>query len=281
MRISLSTGTLYHRGLAYTLALARDAGFDGVELVVGLDYALGGVARVSRLVRDAGIPVLSVHPPFVRFPGWPRAIVLRMQRLVELARAVEAPVVVLHAPMIHSPQTPRALRYSYALRLARIASAEDGPVLALETNQYNKRAHRYFLDDPAALASFAIEHGCAVTYDTCHEGANGQDLLATYELLRPALANVHLSDVEWRDGYPYTHRVPGRGALPLPELLGRMAREGYDGPLTLEIHPKFVPLLGRSRQLEMLRETVARVRAMAAGGAVTLETETRAPARGG
>lgn len=280
MRISLSTGSLYHRGLAYTLALARDAGFDGVELVVGLDYALGGVTRVSRLVRAAGVPVLSVHPPFVRFPGWPRAVALRMLRLVELARAVEAPVVVLHAPTIHGPQTPRAARYGYALRLARIAAGEDGPTLALETNQYNKRVHRYYLDDPATLASFAVEHGCAITYDTCHEGANGQDVLATYEALRPALANVHLSDVEWRDGYPYTHRVPGAGSLPLPALLGCMARDGFAGPLTLEIHPKFVPLLGRSRQAAMLHETVARVRAMAAEG-MALEPETQAPARGG
>lgn len=263
MRISLSTGSLYHRGLAYTLALARDAGFDGVELVVGLDYALGGVTRVTRLVREAGIPVYSVHPPFVRFPGWPRQVALRMLRLVELARAVEAPVVVLHPPLIRGPQTPRALRYSYSLRLAQIAASVDGPTLGLETIQYNKREQRYYLDDAATLAVFAAERGCGITYDTCHAGANGEDILASYELVRPALVNVHLSDVEWRDGYPRTHRIPGAGALPLRALLGCLARDGYDGPLTLELHPRFVPLLSRSRQLAMLRDTLARVRAMA------------------
>ncbi|HKS70875.1 MAG TPA: sugar phosphate isomerase/epimerase [Ktedonobacterales bacterium] len=263
MRISLSTGSLYHRGLAYTLALARDAGFDGVELVVGLDYALGGLKRVTRLVREAEIPVFSVHPPFVRFPGWPRPVALRVLRMVDLARAVGAPVVVLHPPLIRSPQTPRAQRYTYALRLAHIMAGEDGPAVGLETIQYNKREQRYYLDDAATLTAFAAERGCGITYDTCHAGANGEDILATYELLRPALVNVHLSDVEWDEGYPRTHRIPGLGALPLAELVSRMARDGYDGPLTLEVHPKFIPLLGRARQLAMLRDTVARVRAMA------------------
>ncbi|HEX6797507.1 MAG TPA: sugar phosphate isomerase/epimerase [Ktedonobacterales bacterium] len=265
MRISLSTGSLYHRGLAYTLALARDAGFDGVELVVGLDYALGGLKRVTRLVREAEIPVFSVHPPFVRFPGWPRPVALRVLRMVELARAVEAPVVVLHPPLIRGPQTPRAQRYSYALRLAQVTLGEGGPTLGLETIQYNKREQHYYLDDAATLATFAVERGCGITYDTCHAGANGEDLLATYERLRPALVNVHLSDVEWQDGYPRTHRIPGLGALPLGDLVGRMARDGYDGPLTLELHPRFVPLLGRASQLAVLRDAVARVRAMASG----------------
>ena len=282
MRISLSTGSLYHRSLAYTLALARDAGLDGVELVVGLDYALGGVARVSRIVRDAGIPILSVHPPFFRFPGWPRSVAARMLRLVELARAVEAPVVVLHPPTIRGPRTPRAERYGYALRLARIAAGEDGPVLGLETSQYNKREQRYYLDDPASLASFATELGCGVTYDTCHAGANGEDVIATYELLRPALVNVHLSDVEWRagDAYPRTHRIPGDGSLPLRALLGRLAHDGYAGPLTLELHPRLIPLLSRRRQLAMLRETAARVRALSAGE-TTAATESQTPAFGG
>ena len=262
MRISLSTGSLYHRGLAYTLALARDAGFDGVELVAGLDYALGGVKRVTRLVREAEIPVFSVHPPFVSYPGWPRPVALRVLRLVDLARAVEAPVVVLHPPLIRGPESPRAQRYSYALRVAQVSAGGDSPMLGLETIQYNKRQQRYHLDDAATLTAFATKRGCGITYDTCHAGANGEDILATYELLRPALVNVHLSDVEWDEGYPRTHRVPGAGALPLSELVGRMARDGYDGPLTLELHPKFVPLLGRERQLAVLRDAVARVRAM-------------------
>jgi sugar phosphate isomerase/epimerase len=280
MRISLSTGSLYHRGLAYTLALARDAGFDGVELVVGLDYALGGVARVQRLVRAAGIPVESIHPPFISFPGWPRAVALRMLRLVELARAVEAPVIVLHTPVIRGLQSPRAMRYSYSLQVARIAAGAGGPALGLETTQYSWREQRFHLDNPALLAAFAAERGCAITYDTCHAGANGEDLLATYELIAAELVNVHLSDVEWLNGVPKTHRIPGNGALPLRELVGRMARDGYAGPLTLELHPKFVPLLSRARQLAVLRDAVARVRAMVADGTAA-QTQPQTPVAGG
>jgi len=260
MRISFSTGTLYYRGLAYTLALAREAGFDGVELVVGPDYALGGAPRVARIARGAGLPILSIHPPFTRFPRWPRPVGLRVLRLVELARAVESRVLVLHAPLIWNEQTPRAQRYTDALRLGQAAADGSGLAIGIESIQYNKRSERYHLDDLQALAHFATERGCGITLDTCHVGANGEDLLAAYAIARPALVNVHLSDVEWRDGHAKTHRPPGTGALPLRELLGQMARDGYDGLVTVELHPRYVPLVGRGRQLAALRRSATFVR---------------------
>ncbi|MFI5274586.1 MAG: sugar phosphate isomerase/epimerase family protein [Ktedonobacterales bacterium] len=261
MRISLSTATLYHRGLGYTLALAHDAGFDGVELAVGLDYAIGGQARVTRLVAESGVPVLSIHPPMVRFPGWPRLVSHRVARLAALGSALDARVLVLHSPMISGPRSARAKRYAQALRVGQTVAAGSALMLAIETNQYDTRTQRFYLDDLATLTEFARDHGCGVTLDTCHEGANGGDLLAAYEIVRPVLLNVHLSDVVWQDGLARTHRLPGAGALPLRELLRRMARDGYDGLMTLEVHPKFVPLLGRQRQLAVLREAVGFVRA--------------------
>lgn len=279
MRISFSTGTLYHRGLGYTLALARDAGFDGVELVVGPDYALGGTPRVARIAQRVGLPILSIHPPFTRFPRWPRPVGLRVLRLAELARTLETRTLVLHAPLIWNEATPRAQRYTRALRLGQ--AANDQLVIGIESIQYNKRSERYYLDDLAALVRFAMERDCGVTFDTCHTGANGEDLLEAYEIVRPALVNVHLSDVEWRAGWPKTHRPPGVGALPLDKMLGRMARDGYSGLVTVEMHPRYVPLVGRARQLAALRRSVEYVRAAIAADSEMAEAGTSQPAAGG
>ena len=54
MRISFSTATFYARSLAYSLRLARDAGFDGVELALGVGYQLTGPQHYLRLNAHPG-----------------------------------------------------------------------------------------------------------------------------------------------------------------------------------------------------------------------------------
>src|SRR5690348_15134 len=80
MRISFSTATFYACSLGYSLRLARDADFDGVELALGVGYQLRGPQPYLRAIRAVGTPVLSVHPPFLRLRvlGWPLAVTRRM-----------------------------------------------------------------------------------------------------------------------------------------------------------------------------------------------------------
>ena len=263
MRISFSTGTFYHRGLAYSLDLARAAGFDGVELVVGARYILNGLAPYQRALANSPIPVLSVHPPFYPLPGWPRRFNQVIPQLAGITRALGGQLVVVHTPFLAQAESPRAQRYTAGLRQG-LAAGGDHIEIALETSQYNERKRRYLLDDLRALVDFAGERGCSVTFDTCHAGANGEDVLSCYEIVRPVLRNVHLSDVVWRDGKPKTHRLPGEGSLPLAELLGLLARDGYDGLVTMEIHPGETGLWSREYAVRRLRQALAFVRSATA-----------------
>jgi len=263
MRISLSTGTFYHRGLDYSLRLARQSGFDGVEYVLGADYFLRGPEWLERVVRAAAVPVLSVHPPFslfatLPFIPWPRRIVRSFPRVTALAHRLKAELVVSHTIFLYSERSPRAARYLEALRSGR--EVGDGIPVAIESNQFNKRKRLYLLDDLARLVGFAQAHGYGVTFDTCHAGANREDLLEDYALVRPVLTNVHLSDVVWRGEQPHTHLVPGEGALPLRSFLGALAADGYDGLVTMEIHPWYVSQLSTAQAERKLRQAVDFVR---------------------
>ncbi len=145
--------------------------------------------------------MLSVHPPFallskVPFVPWPRKIVRSFPRVTSLAAALGAELVVSHTVFLYSVDSQRGQRFLEALRLGRAAG--NGIAIAIESNQYSKRTRRYLLDDLPTLARFTAEHGYGLTFDTCHAGANGDDLLEDYEIVRPMLANVHLSDVVWR-----------------------------------------------------------------------------------
>lgn len=257
MRVSFSTGTYYQRSLRYSLTLARDLGYDGVELVLGPRYLLRGAQPLRHAVSSIGAPILSVHPPFYPLPGWPRKTSEAIPRLAQVTGEVDAELFVVHLPLITSPESPRAQRFTSSLRTGLKGGAVQ---VGLETSQYNKRAKRYFLDDLERLARFASERDCGVTFDTCHAGANGQDILACYELLRPVLRNVHLSDVVWRGDKPVTHRLPGEGELPLGALLQAMARDRYAGLITLEIHPREAAFLNTKRARARLKKALDFVR---------------------
>lgn len=252
MRISFSTATFYARSLAYSLRLARDAGFDGVELALGVGYQLTGPQHYLRTIRADGVPVLSVHPPFLRLRalGWPLAVTRRMTNLTAAAHLVDAPICVAHVPGLRSMNSRRAVLFERAIALGYDAVPGD-VMISLESTQYSGGA-KLLLDHIATLVDYAGAHNCGVTLDTCHVGANGEDLLAVYEVVRPLLKNVHLSDARHNGQHARTHIMPGEGELPLRELLATMARDGYDGLITLELHPREVGFIGRRRNLERL-----------------------------
>lgn len=264
MRISFSTGTFYHRPLIESLRLARDLGFDGVEWVVSPGYVLGGLEPVRRAFEEAGARALSIHPPFYPLPGWPRRVGRRMARLGALARHLEAGVFVVHTPATRTLGSVRMRQYEEALDLGRLAGGPRVQV-GVETAQYvhrdgKLRTHRYPLDDLATVVEFCQQRECGITLDTCHVGANGEDLLAAYAVVKPLLCNIHLSDVIWREGQPVTHRLPGTGALPLARFLTTLAHDGYDGLITIEMHPREAGLLGWQRAARSMGQALEFVR---------------------
>jgi sugar phosphate isomerase/epimerase len=245
MRISFSTGTYLHLPLRFSLCLARALGFDGVEWDVSPGYLLGGLGTIQRVFADEGVRPLSVHPPLMSLPGWPRRSAREAERLGALARYLGAALFVLHVPLLRSLDASPAQRYAEALARGRQAGGQHVSV-AVENLQHNRRRRRFPVDDLATLVAFCQQHGCGITFDTSHAGANGEDLLASYAIVRPALRNVHLSDASWRGGRARTHLLPGEGELPLGELLEALARDGYDGMVTVEARPDQAGPLGRS-----------------------------------
>jgi sugar phosphate isomerase/epimerase len=258
MRISFSTGIYYHMPLSYSLRLASHLGFDGVEWVVHPGYLFSGLEPVRQAFQAAAVPALSIHPPFYPFPGWPRRASRITARLGALARHLGVGVFVVHAPLVPHLTTTRAEDYAAAIDLGRLAGGRR-VVPTVETTQFHGRRQTYF-DDLRRLVDFCSAHGCGITLDTCHAGANGQDLLECYSIVKPLLRNVHLSDVRWARGRPHTHALPGEGTLPLTPFLAELARDSYAGLLTLETHPVRTGMQSRQAAERRLGHALAYVR---------------------
>jgi sugar phosphate isomerase/epimerase len=271
MRISFSTGIYYHKPLSYSLRLARERGFDGVEWVVHPGYLLSGLEPVRQTFQASGVSVLSIHPPFYPIPGWPRRSARVTARLGALARHLRAEVFVVHAPLVPSLATPRTQDYTAAIDLGKLAGGSR-VTPTIESSQYFGRRQTYF-DDLQQLVDFCGAHECGITFDTCHAGANGQDLLTCYKIVKPLLRNVHLSDVRWVRGRPHTHALPGEGALPLAAFLAALARDGYAGLITLESHPLRTGMHSRREAAKRLDQALAFVRGSIAPAAAQVAAD--------
>ena len=265
MRLSFSTASFYHLPLRFSLGLARNLGFDGVELVIGPEYMLLGEQRIHKLIEQSGVMPLSLHQPLVPFalpmPGWPREASRSIPKTVAAGRAFGCEVVVIHAATARSEGDLSWRAYEQSMRAAL---QQSGPPIsvAVEISQRTKRTYREAMDDADTVLRFVEDQGeqVGITLDTAHIGANGDDLLALYAKLRHRLYNIHLSDWTIRGGKHRTHLVPGEGRVPLAEFLEVLERDQYAGLVTLEVSPYHLYGWSLQQSRKRLAESLAYVR---------------------
>ncbi|KPL16185.1 MAG: hypothetical protein AMJ93_16030 [Anaerolineae bacterium SM23_84] len=271
LKLSFSTGTLYHFPLRTTFALAREAGFEGVELVVGPEAVLRGAAYVRRLSQEYSLEVFSVHPPIVPYPGHNKAARV-VPYLVSLAEQVGCDLIVLHTPKTANPQAPQFTEYVKVLQFQR---ANTKVRISLENaGIFWQSDIHYVLHDMRSLRGFADRYDLLITFDTAHAGTSAYELLEAYALVDGRVVNVHFSDLTHRRIFPdwpplYTffrhHQMPGEGVLPLARFVHRLLEDGYSGVFTLELSPTAIKAWSPSRVREGLTSAVRYVRQLLAG----------------
>ena len=69
MKLILSAGSLYTLPPTQVFEMARDVGFDGMEVIITHDFS--GSKHLDHLRELQSIlPVLSIHAPFFEIDGW-------------------------------------------------------------------------------------------------------------------------------------------------------------------------------------------------------------------
>ena len=99
MLLALSTGSLYTYGIERVFALAADAGFQAVEVLIDNRWDTRQIDYLNALVDRYQLPIASLHCPFSwRMDGWDQGQVARLGRTAQLALALDVKVVVAHLP---------------------------------------------------------------------------------------------------------------------------------------------------------------------------------------
>jgi sugar phosphate isomerase/epimerase len=254
MKILFSTGCLYYLPTRDVFLLAKEAGFDGCELVI--DRRFNDSRSIDTAVQCREIlPILSIHAPFMKMNSWGNQV-CSLQRSVEIAKTLGTEIVNFHPPNWFSMEVGFFLWFR-GVQDFQTKLGGDGVILTIENMpRIGKRLllTPYILNGFEDLIVFGVTKNLYFTFDTTHLATFGHDVIEAF--LRffktKRLKNIHISDF----GDHESHLFLGGGELPMVKLLNTIGRLGYDGMVTLEISPYELP---RTREwlVKMLQHQVA------------------------
>ena len=254
IRIGMSTTCVYPLEPEHAFRLAKEAGFDGVEIMVTQEVTTQAAEGLVEMSDRWELPILSIHAPVLLLTHfvWGRDPRVKLARTAQLAKAVGAGAVVVHPPFRW--QASYALEF---LSIVRELTDEHEVEIAVE-NMFPWRAAGRNMKaympgwDPR-------EMDCdAVTLDFSHAALSGVNSLEYAKDLGDRLRHVHLCDGSGAIGEGQIfdeHLLPGYGREPVAETLRMIADREWDGSIVAEINTRKAK--SEAERLDMLRETLA------------------------
>lgn len=246
--IALSTSSTYPESTAHAFAYAAEVGYDGVEVMVGIDALSQQTHAVKQLSEHHGLPVVAIHAPTLLFTQqvWGFEPWGKLERSAEMAAEVGAGVVVVHPPF-------RWQRDYAAGFVEGIATLErsTGLRFAVE-NMYPWRAAGAGVQMYLPHWDPSTEEYANTTIDLSHAAIAGDDVIEMARRLGPRLRHIHLTDGS--GSAKDEHLVPGRGHMGADRFLRHLAASGFDGNIVLEINTRKSG--SRAGRLADLRESL-------------------------
>ncbi|CAG0973285.1 sugar phosphate isomerase/epimerase [Geobacter sp.] len=239
MRITLSHGTIFTFPLGKVMEMAREAGFDGVELVINQDFQK---VNCKKLIQElAGIlPVNSLHAPFMPLDDWGNPVD-SLKRSVELAADCGVSLVNFHPPSWMGVEFG-FWHWMYRITDFQKEVGQGNVIVTLENMPWvgkRIRLNPHILSSTEKFIDFIQERNLYMTFDTTHMGSGKANFINDFYLCYNSgrIRNIHFSDY----GHGLEHLLPGRGILPLTRFLNHLRNTGYNDTLTLELSPAEFP----------------------------------------
>ena len=231
--VTLSTSSMFPESTASGFEVAARLGFDGVEVMIGIDPVAADIEAVIKLRDYHGVPVTSIHAPTLvvtqhvwRGTGhWDK-----LRRSAEMALALDCDVVVVHPPFRWQGDYAEGFAHGISS-----VSAETGVRFCVE-NMYPWRtpAGEYKAYRPTwDPTDQPYEH---LTLDLSHAATAQVRSLDFVEAWGDRLQHIHLTD--GHGSFKDEHLPPGRGGQEAEEVLALALGSGFTGDLCLEINTR-------------------------------------------
>jgi len=267
MKLILSAGSLYTLPATQVFEMARDVGFDGMEIIINHDFA--GSHYLDYMLDLQGIlPILSIHAPFFEIDGWGNKID-QLRRTAELALQAGVPLINFHPPNWLFFEF-KFWRWLKTIKDFQAEIGQDQVLITIENMPClpQFKINPYMLTRIENMVRFMEDRNLYLTFDTAHCGSMHTDFLGDFHQFYESgrMRNIHFSDY----GNGMEHLFPGHGALPLTRFLNHLRETDYDHALVLELAPHEFP-----DTPELIRDTLAELHAY-----LCQETRTSGPEAG-
>jgi sugar phosphate isomerase/epimerase len=229
-RLLLSTAPFFRYPLREAFRHAREAGFDGVEVMVTSDPATQDGRSLRALAGDFGLTIDALHAPFLLLTRrvWGTEPVEKIYRATQVAGGAGIGLVVVHPPYRWQVRYRRWVATSLAEY-----SVRSGVTIAVE-NMFPLRIRGDVgLRFHVAQDFEDLDRFPHLVLDTSHLAVAGIDLMEAYERYRTKVVHFHVSN---NAGKGWDSHLPvDQGILPLGELLDALAKDGFAGTVSLEL----------------------------------------------
>jgi sugar phosphate isomerase/epimerase len=247
-KVVLSSSSVYPEPTSAAFAIASHLGYDGVEVMVGMDAISADEDALADLAAYHQLPVTAVHSPTLLLTQrvWSTDPREKLKRAGKAALRLGAGVVVVHPPF----RWQRAYAAEFTATI-RDLEAETGLIFAVE-NMYPWRGpgggevRAYAPSWDAALLD--CDH---LTLDLSHASIARQSSVELVHQWGERLSHVHLTD--GTNGATDEHLLPGQGDQNPDLVLASLTAAGYAGQVVAEVSTRG---LDRRQRMEALAETL-------------------------
>lgn len=220
--LALSSDSLGGYGLNRIFKFVKDAGYDGLDLVVDENnYDSKNADYIKKLISDTNLPVLSMQLP----DPSPK----ELKEAIEIAKTIGCKVIIVQPPKILSFK-----KISWLKREVPKIRAKEGISIALENAPAEMILGfipKHAMNNIVDMKKF--KHACI---DTTRIALKRQDLIRYYKSLRKYLVHIHLSNVKGVRKY----YLPDDGILPIESFLTKLKQDDFPGTISMRVNPKYL-----------------------------------------
>jgi sugar phosphate isomerase/epimerase len=243
-RVVLSTSSVYPESTAAGFTFARELGYDGIEIMVGVDPASADVDAVEELSAYHEVPVVAIHAPTLLLTQrvWGPDPWEKLDRAAMAAHQLGAGVVVVHPPF----RWQRSYASGFTEGIRRLEET-TGLIFAVE-NMYPWRG-----PGGGEVRAYAPSWDCAaldvdhLTLDLSHAATARQSSVQLVRDWGERLRHVHLTD--GTNGVADEHLLPGEGDQDAAGVLAELVASGYPGLVSIEVKTRGLARAEREQAL--------------------------------
>jgi len=225
-----------------TFTQLKQAGIQGMELVVVERTTDADIAAVLAIVEQYKMPVLSIHMPLVKtFSLGLKDIAV----LVRFAQRLSAKLLILHCPAIFKKTNDKDFigsikQYEDIYKVKVVIENMEKSVVTFYEKNYWKEPY---------FSGMCKQMGFAINLDVCHLVQSGGNEETFLKDNIQYIAGIHLSD-SGVGFWAKQHLALGDGEIPMISFLQDVRNRNYKGVITLEIRGDVESILSSARMVQ-------------------------------